>query len=124
MLRNLLHSKIHQARLTGCFLEYEGSIEVDEDLMDAAGMVSYEKVLIANMNNGTRLETYLIPGERGKGSIALNGAAAHHGMPGDRVIIISFCSLNEAEQKTHRPRVIRLDENNRIVQQNISTSLQ
>ena len=108
-------TKIHRARLTGCELNYEGSITIDEDYLDEAGIMPYEKVLIVNNNNGERLETYVIAGERGKRDFCLNGAAARKACAGDVIIIVAFGRLDIEEARGFEPRVIMLDENNDIV---------
>jgi len=95
-------------------VEYPGSIGISRSLMDAAGLLPWEKVLVANLANGERLETYVIVEER-EGQIILNGAAAHKGSPGDRVIIMSFCEMEESEAAFHKPTVVVLDENNQII---------
>ncbi len=114
MLRQMLKSKIHRATVTDANINYEGSITIDVDLMDAADILMNEKVLIVNLNNGSRVESYAIPGDRGSGAICLNGGAAKHGAKGDLLIIMSFCGLDESEVKTHSPKVIRVDSKNRI----------
>jgi aspartate 1-decarboxylase len=114
MRRTMCKSKIHRAVLTGADLHYEGSITVDRDLMDAADLREFEKVQVVNVNNGARLETYVIEGERGTGTLQLNGAAARLGMPGDHVIIISYADYDEAELGDFSPRVVLIDEGNRI----------
>ena len=111
----LLKSKIHRAKVTDANLEYEGSIAVDSKLMSASGLKKHEKVHVLNLTNGSRLQTYVIPDEPGSKSICINGAAAHLVDPGDRVIILSYCSLNVAESDAHRPTIIRLNEQNDIV---------
>jgi aspartate 1-decarboxylase len=115
MFRQILKSKIHRATVTDADIHYEGSITIDLDLMDEADILTNEKVLIVNLNNGTRIESYAIPGERGSGAVCLNGGAAKHGARGDLVIIISFCVLNEEEVKTHTPKIVRVDSKNRIL---------
>jgi aspartate 1-decarboxylase len=115
MLIKVLKSKIHRATVTETHLEYEGSITVDEDLLDAAGLVEGEAVLVANVNNGTRHETYIMKGRRGGGTICLNGAAARLGQPGDLVIILGFAYLGPQEVAGHKPRKVLVDEGNRIV---------
>ena len=117
MQRQLLLSKIHRATITQCEIDYEGSIAIDEDLMDAAGIVSWEKVLVANFENGSRLETYAIPGPRGSGVICLNGAAAKWGKVGDLIIIIAFGLFQESEVENHRPKTILVDSENKIVRE-------
>ena len=117
MLIKVLRSKIHRARITETHLEYEGSITIDEDLIEAAGLVPGEAVLVANCNNGTRCETYVIVGERGSGTICLNGAAARLGEVGDVVIILGFAYLAPEELESHRPQKIVVDERNRYVRE-------
>lgn len=114
MFRTLLGGKIHRATVTQADLNYVGSITVDEDLLDAAGILVNEKVQIVNNNNGARLETYTIAGKRGSGVICLNGAAARLVQPGDVVIIMSYVLLSEPEISAHEPKVVLVDEANRI----------
>ncbi len=114
MFRTMMNAKIHRARVTEANLNYVGSITIDQDILDAVGMVENEKVQIVNNNNGARLETYIIPGERGSGVICLNGAAARLVQPGDIVIIISYALVPEDKIHEHRPKVAIMDENNRI----------
>jgi aspartate 1-decarboxylase len=111
----ILKCKIHNATVTGTDTRYEGSIVVDEALMDEVGLHPYEKVLVANVNTGDRFETYVIRGERGSGEIQLNGATARLGQTGDRIIVFAFVSIPEHDAKTHSPKIVLLDENNRIV---------
>lgn len=111
----ILKCKIHSATVTGTDTRYEGSIVVDEGLMDEVGLYPYEKVLVANVNTGDRFETYVIRGERGSGEIQLNGATARLGQPGDRIIVFAFVSIPEADAKTHSPKIVLLDEKNRII---------
>ena len=99
--------------MTEANLEYEGSCAVDQDLMDMAGLIPFEMVMISNINNGERFDTYVIPAERGSGEISLNGAAARKGVEGDRVIIFSFLYLTEQELKGYKPTVVILGEDNR-----------
>jgi aspartate 1-decarboxylase len=110
----VLKSKIHRATITQADLNYIGSITIDEDLMDASNLIENEKVDVLNINNGERLTTYVIKGERGSGNISLNGAAARKVAVGDLVIIASYASLDIEEAKTFRPSIIFPDENNRI----------
>ena len=110
----LLKSKIHRARVTQAELHYVGSVTIDEDLLDAANMVENEKVTIVNVNNGERLETYTIRGERGSGMICLNGPAARKVAVGDIIIIISYGLLDFAEARTHQPTIIFPDEHNKL----------
>ena len=114
MFRTLLGGKIHRATVTQADLNYVGSITIDEDLLDAAGILVNEKVQIVNNNNGARLETYTIAGPRGSGVICLNGAAARLVQPGDVVIIMSYVLLSEPEISAHEPKVVLVDEANRI----------
>ena len=115
MLVNILKSKIHRVRVTESCLEYIGSITIDEDLMDAAGIMANEKVQIVDNNNGNRFETYVIRGERGSGVICLNGAAAHLVSVGDVVIIMAYTWMEQSEALTFKPKVVFPDENNRLV---------
>jgi aspartate 1-decarboxylase len=115
MLIKMLKSKIHRARITETHLEYEGSVTIDQRLMDAAGLVEGEGVLIANLNNGSRQETYVLKGRRGSGVVRLNGASARLGAPGDRIIIMSFALLTPEEARKHKPRKVVVDDRNRIV---------
>ncbi len=115
MFRQVLYSKIHRATVTDACLDYEGSITVDANLMRAADIVSGEKVLIANLTNGARIESYAIEGAPGSGAICLNGGAAKHGQKGDLVIIMTFAVMTDEEIKKHTPRVIRVDRKNEIV---------
>ena len=110
MQRIMLKSKIHRATVTGADLHYEGSVTIDRDLMDAADIVSYEKVAVWDVTNGSRLETYAIEGERGSGVICLNGAAARLVAPKDLVIIASFVTMENAEALLHEPKLIFVDE--------------
>lgn len=114
MNRLFLKSKIHRATITQSDLNYEGSISIDENLMDAANIAKYEKVEIYNISNGQRLATYAIPAERGSGIIGLNGAAARLGHTGDLIIIASYCYLEESEIAEHEPVLLLADQNNRI----------
>jgi len=113
MMRNMMKSKIHRATVTEANLNYVGSITIDEALMEAADLWENEKVQVVNINNGARLETYVIPGPRGSGVICLNGAAARHAQPGDKVIIISYALMTEEEARAYRPRIVLMDEENR-----------
>lgn len=115
MLVNIFKSKIHRVKVTQAELNYVGSITIDEDLLDAAGIMENERVQVVNNNNGERLETYAIKGRRGSGIICLNGAAARKAEVGDIVIIISYAWMAQEEAKTHKPLVVFPDENNRLV---------
>lgn len=114
MFRTMLGGKIHRAAVTEADLNYVGSITIDQDLLDAAGICVNEKVQIVNNNNGERFETYTIPGERGSGVVCLNGAAARLVQKGDIVIIMSYVMLSEPEISAHEPKVVLVDEHNRI----------
>lgn len=112
----MFKSKIHRATVTQAELHYEGSLTVDEELLEAAGMLEYEKVAVVNITNGERLETYLIRGERGSKEICLNGAAARKGAPGDRIIIITYASMTPEEAKNHKPTIVLVNEHNTIIE--------
>lgn len=111
---SLLKSKIHRVKVTQTELHYVGSITIDEDLMDAANMIENEKVQVVNINNGERLETYVIKGERGSGMICLNGPAARKAATGDSVIIISYCIMDFDKAKQYTPIAIYPDHNNKL----------
>ncbi len=113
MLLTILKSKIHRVQVTEANLEYIGSITIDEDLIDAAGILPNEKVCVVDNTNGARLETYVIPGKRGSGCICMNGAAAHLIHVGDTIIIMAYALMNEDEARTFKPKVI-FPENNHI----------
>lgn len=114
MIIQILKSKIYEATLTDSKLEYEGSITIDEEIYTAAKMQVYEKVLVVNLNNGNRFETYIIKGQKGSKEIIVNGAAARLAYKGDKVIIMSFASLDENESKNFKPTIIKLDAHNNI----------
>ncbi len=116
-----MKSKILRAIVTDAELHYEGSLEIDVDLMDRVGMVRYEKILVGNIDNGERLETYAIPAERGSGRISLNGAAAHKGKVGDRIVIISFAEVEAAEAADWKPRAITMGADNHTVVKSLNT---
>ena len=115
MLLTLLKSKITAATITETELEYEGSITIDEDVMEAAGLVAGEQVHVLNLNNGARVVTYVIRGERGGGTIFLNGPAARTGLVGDRVTVLSYAQVTEDEARALRPSLVRVDERNRAI---------
>ena len=115
MMRIMMKSKIHRATVTQADLHYVGSIGIDRDLMEAADLLEGEKVTIADITNGARLETYVIPAPRGSGTITINGAAAHLVDAGDLVIIISYTMLEDAEARKLVPTVVHVDEHNRVV---------
>ena len=112
MQLEMLKSKIHRATVTQAEIDYVGSITIDEDLLDAASIIEYEKVLVANVDGGQRLETYVIAGERGSGVICLNGAAAHCASPDDKVIIMSYARVSPDEARVLRPTVVFVDDRN------------
>ncbi|KAB3537701.1 aspartate 1-decarboxylase [Alkaliphilus pronyensis] len=114
MMLNFFKSKLHRGTVTEANLNYVGSVTIDENLLKEANIYPNEKVQIVNNNNGARFETYVIKGEAGSGVICLNGAAARLVQPGDKVIIIAYCWLNEEEASTFKPKVLILDENNNI----------
>lgn len=115
MLIEMMTGKLHKARVTDANLNYEGSITIDQDLIDAAGMLPGQKVQIVNNNNGARFETYIIKGARGSGTICLNGAAARLAQKEDVVIIIAYALVDRTEAQSIEPKAILLDENNKIV---------
>ncbi len=115
MFRTMLKSKIHRATVTQADLHYVGSVTVDADLADAADLLDGEQVAIVDITNGARLETYVIHGERGSGVIGINGAAAHLVHPGDLVILISYGTMDDAEARAYRPKIVHVDAANQIV---------
>lgn len=112
---SMLKCKIHRAVITQAELNYVGSVTIDEELMEAAGLFEYERVHIVNVNSGSRIETYVIAGERGSGMICLNGAAARSGQKGDHVIIMAYASMTPQEAGLHQPKVVFVDDSNKIV---------
>ena len=116
MQRVMLKSKIHRATLTGTELHYEGSISIDQDLLEKADILPGEQVQIVNLNNGERLVTYAIVGERGSGTIELNGPAARLGYVGDMVVIISYGQMDDKDLAEYNPTVVHVDENNKAVE--------
>ena len=117
MTITMLHSKIHRATVTDANLNYVGSITIDRDLLDAAGMRVGQKIDIVNVNNGERFSTYIIPGKRGKKEICLNGAAARKVAIGDKIIIIAYTELTPKEADEYKPKIVILDDDNEIVEQ-------
>jgi aspartate 1-decarboxylase len=113
MRLNVFKSKIHRATVTHADLEYEGSVTVDSDLLDAAEILPYEAVHIWNVTRGSRLVTYALPGPRGSGCICVNGAAAHLNKPGDMVILATFAEMSHEEARSYKPVVVRVDAQNR-----------
>jgi len=114
MTRKMLRAKIHRATVTQADIDYEGSVTIDRNLLDATDLLPNEAVCIWDVTNGNRLETYAVEGERGSGVICVNGAAAHLIRPGDLVIIAAYCWLDEKEARVHQPKVVFVDEHNRI----------
>jgi aspartate 1-decarboxylase len=110
----LLKAKLHRARVSHAELEYEGSCAIDGQLLDAAGMLDYEQIQIYNVTYGERFTTYAMRAEAGSGIISINGAAAHRAKPGDVIIICAYCQLNAAEAINHKPRLIYLNEHNKV----------
>ena len=124
MRRRMMKSKIHRATVTDADVHYVGSITVDRDLMDAADLLEYEQIAVVDVDNGARLETYVIEGERGSGAICLNGAAAHLIHPGDRVILISYAEVDDAEIAAGwRPTVVHVDTANRQIDEALAKQL-
>jgi aspartate 1-decarboxylase len=120
MRRTFFKSKIHRATVTHADLEYEGSVSIDEDLLDAAGILEYEAIHVWNITRGTRLQTYAIKGQRGSGVVCINGAAAHLNKPGDLVILATFAELDDAELAGFKPKVVLVDAKNRIVAKDVA----
>ena len=114
MQRTMCKSKIHGATITEANLKYMGSITVDEELLRAADIFPGERVQVVNLHNGSRVETYCMPGRKGSGTICLNGPAARCGEVGDAVLIISYATMNNEEAKVHKPRIVFVDEKNKI----------
>ncbi|MDR4506832.1 MAG: aspartate 1-decarboxylase [Candidatus Brocadiaceae bacterium] len=115
MLREMCKSKIHAAAVTETNLTYNGSITIDAALLESVDILPYERVQVLNINNGTRVETYVIEGQKGSGVICLNGAAARWAQPGDRVIIISYCLVEDKDARDWKPKIILVDGNNTFV---------
>lgn len=116
MLSSMLKSKLHFARVTESVRDYEGSLTIDPDFMDMVKIAPYEKILVANVENGNRFETYAIPGIAGSRTIGLNGATTHMGSVGDRLIVFAFCLIDTEQVPRHKPLIIVLDETNEITQ--------
>ncbi len=115
-IRWLLRSKIHRATVTQADLDYVGSISIDEELMEESGIVEWEKITVLDVTNGSRLETYAIKAPRGSGEICINGAAAHLVNPGDLVILLTYQGVEEGEIENHQPRIVHVDEQNKIIE--------
>jgi len=114
---NVLKCKIHRATVTDAQIHYQGSITIDRELMDRAGLLPFEKVMVVSLDSGERLETYVIEGRRGSGEICLNGAAARKILKGDKVIIIAFVAIDAREYRTFKPVIVHLDPNNKIIEE-------
>lgn len=114
----MMKSKVHRATVTEANLHYTGSLTLDRDLMDAAGMMEYEQVHVLNINTGDRFVTYIIEGERGSGTVCLNGAAARLGQPGDMIIAITYMQMDANEARAHKPVMVHVDEKNHITEVN------
>lgn len=115
MRRNMMYSKIHRATVTHADLEYEGSVTIDVDLLEAADILPFEWICIWNVTQGTRLETYVLPGPSGSGVICVNGAAAHLNAPGDIVILCTYCEMSDEEARDHVGTCVRVDADNKII---------
>ena len=116
MYRTLMRAKVHRATLTDANLNYVGSLTLDAGIMEQLDMLPNEQVQVLNLNNGSRLMTYLFAGERGSGVVALNGAAARLGHPGDKVLIVTYAMMSEEQAREFRPKVALVDEHNRVVE--------
>lgn len=114
MQRFMLKSKIHRATLTATDLDYEGSITIDSTLLKAADILPGEQVHVLNLNNGARIVTYAIEGEANSGTMMLNGPAARSGIPGDILVVLTYCAIDDADCLAHRPNVVKVDKNNRL----------
>lgn len=115
MLSIMLKSKLHKLRVTGAEFEYEGSLGIDTDLMDMVKIRPYEKILVSNMANGNRFETYAIPAPAGSGTVALNGPACYQGKVGDRIVVFAFAAVPEEDLDAHKPLILVVDEKNRPI---------
>ncbi len=116
MLREMCKAKIHSATVTEADLNYTGSITIDKSLLKELDILHYERVQVLNINNGARMETYVIEGEPGSGIICLNGAAARWAVPGDKIIIIAYCLIDDAQARSWKPKIVLLDEKNKITE--------
>lgn len=116
MFRTILKSKIQKARVTASNLEYSGSITIDSEILDASDIIPNERVQVVNLNNGSRIETYVMPGQKGSGIIAMNGGAARHGIPGDRLLIMSYVLLETKDAVAYTPKIIFLDDKNKVIE--------
>lgn len=116
MFRIILKSKIQKAKVTEVNLEYSGSITIDSEILDAADIIPNERVQVVNLNNGNRIETYVMPGQKGSGVIAMNGGAARHAIPGDRLLIMSYVLLETKDAVSYTPKIIFLDDKNKVIE--------
>lgn len=116
MQLRMFKSKIHRATITQADLHYKGSLTLDKDLMEAAGMLPYEEIHVLNINTGARFTTYIIEGERGSGTVCLNGAAARLGAPGDLIIALTYCTMSAEEARTWQPTCVHVDKSNHITE--------
>lgn len=115
ILRCMLRAKLHGATITGAEIEYEGSITIDESIIEQAGILPFEQVMVSNLNNGERFETYVIPGKRGSGEVCLNGPTARKGVRGDRVMVFSFGYVQEDALEGVKPKILILDVHNKVI---------
>ena len=115
MMLTMLKSKIHRATITEADLNYMGSLTLDPLLIEAADMLVYERIQVLNINTGARFETYIIEGERGSGTVCLNGAAARLGQPGDLIIALTYATIDEEEARNHHPKIVHVDAHNKVV---------
>ena len=120
MYRSMLKSKIHRAIITDANLNYEGSLSLDKDLIEQAGLMPFEQVMVYNISNGERFDTYIIEGQRGSGEVCLNGAAARKGLPGDLIIIAAYAWVEENELAEGGTQQVWVDENNRIIKRSVT----
>jgi len=120
MYRSMLKSKIHRAIITDANLNYEGSLSLDKDLIEQAGLMPFEQVMVYNISNGERFDTYIIEGQRGSGEVCLNGAAARKGLPGDLIIIAAYAWVEENELAEGGTKQVWVDENNRIIKRSVT----
>mgnify|MGYP001174554792 CR=1 FL=1 len=123
MIIEMLKAKIHRATVTNADLNYNGSLTLDENLMDVSGLHEYEKIQVLDITNGSRIETYIIKGERGSGEVCINGAAAHLIQKDDLVIIASYCQIKNSDIKNHIPRIVFVNKKNQVVEKNIDKSI-
>ncbi len=118
MFRTILKAKIHGARVTGSNVDYEGSITIDTEILEAVDIIAHEKVQVVNLDNGVRLDTYVIPGEKGSGVIGMNGGAALHAGKGDKLLIMSYIQIETKDALSYKPKIVFLDDKNKITRKN------